>query len=151
MSKKFGGTRYNSRWDGSTWMILALVAVICIIPCVGDGGIVPVIICVAALAFIIVTLCGIYYRIDGEHLVIYQFFIPTAFPISKIKEIRPTRSVLSAPATSLTHRIAITFTDRKVLKSVMPMIISPVRQSEFIGQLLAVNHRIDISRIRNKC
>lgn len=147
MVKKFGGTRYNSRWDVSTWTILALVAVLCVIPCVGDDGIVPIIICVASLAFIIVTLCSIYYRIDGDSLVIYQFFIPKAFPISKIKEIRPTKSVLSAPATSLTHRIAITFTDRKVLKSVMPIIISPVRQSEFIRQLLAVNPDIDTSRI----
>ena len=78
---------------------------------------------------------GTYYRIDGNKLVVYSLFIPTAYPIDKIKEIKPTKSVLSAPATSLSHRLAITFTDRKILKSYIPLIISPVRQEEFIRQL----------------
>ena len=140
--EKFGGTRYNSRWDGSTWFILGIVAACCIVPCFMDNGIWPTIICLVMLAFILLIFISIYYRIDGDKLVVYQFFIPTAFPIDKIKEVKPTKSVLSAPATSLTHRLAITFTDRKVLKSSMPIIISPVRQEEFIRQLLSVNTKI---------
>lgn len=88
------------------------------------------------------NILSIYYRIDGDKLVVYTFFIPTAYPIDKIKEIKPTKSVLSSPATSLTHRLAITFTDRKILKSSIPLIISPVRQEEFIQQLLSVNPEI---------
>jgi hypothetical protein len=91
------------------------------------------------LAFVLVTLLSIYYRIDGDKLVVYSFFIPASYPIDKIKEIKPTKSVLSSPATSLTHRLAITFTDRKILKSSMPLIISPARQDEFIRQLLSIN------------
>ena len=140
--EKFGGTRCNSRWDGSTWFILGIVAACCIVPCFMDNGIWPTIICLVMLAFILLIFISIYYRIDGDKLVVYQFFIPTAFPIDKIKEVKPTKSVLSAPATSLTHRLAITFTDRKVLKSSMPIIISPVRQEEFIRQLLSVNPKI---------
>ena len=140
--EKFEGTRYNSRWDGSTWFILGIVAACCIVPCFMDNGIWPTIICLVMLAFILLIFISIYYRIDGDKLVVYQFFIPTAFPIDKIKEVKPTKSVLSAPATSLTHRLAITFTDRKVLKSSMPIIISPVRQEEFIRQLLSVNPKI---------
>lgn len=140
--EKFGGTRYNSRWDGSTWFILGIVAACCIVPCFMDNGIWPTIICLVMLAFILLIFISIYYRIDGDKLVVYQFFIPTAFPIDKIKEVKPTKSVLSAPATSLTHRLAITFTDRKVLKSSMLIIISPVRQEEFIRQLLSVNPKI---------
>ena len=140
--EKFGGTRYNSRWDGSTWFILGIVAACCIVPCFMDNGIWPTIICLVMLAFILLIFISIYYRIDGDKLVVYQFFIPTAFPIDKIKEVKPTKSVLSALATSLTHRLAITFTDRKVLKSSMPIIISPVRQEEFIRQLLSVNPKI---------
>lgn len=140
--EKFGGTRYNSRWDGSTWFILGIVAACCIVPCFMDNGIWPTIICLVMLAFILLIFISIYYRIDGDKLVVYQFFIPTAFRIDKIKEVKPTKSVLSAPATSLTHRLAITFTDRKVLKSSMPIIISPVRQEEFIRQLLSVNPKI---------
>lgn len=94
------------------------------------------------LAFVLVTFLSIYYKIDGDKLVVYTFFVPTAYPIDKIKEIKPTESILSAPATSLTHRLAITFTDRKILKSYTPLIISPVRQDEFIRQLLSINPEI---------
>ena len=95
------------------------------------------------LAFVLVTLLSIYYRIDGDKLVVYSFFIPTAYPIDKIKEIKPTKSVLSSPATSLSHRLAITFTDRKILKSSIPLIISPVHQDEFIRQLLSPKSSIE--------
>ena len=140
---KFGGVRYNSRWDGATWLILGLVAACCVVPCFFDDGVWPTIICLAMLAFVLVTFLGIYYRIDGDKLVVYSFFVPTAYPIDKIKEIKPTKSVLSAPATSLSHRLAITFTDRKILKSSLPLIISPVCQEEFIGQLLSINPEIN--------
>ena len=140
--ENFGGTRYNSIWDGSTWFILGLVAVCCVVPCFLDDGIWPTIICIVMLAFVLVTFLSIYYRIDGDKLVVYSFFIPTAYPIDKIKEIKPTKSVLSSPATSLTHRLAITFTDRKILKSSIPLIISPSRQDEFIRHLLSINPKI---------
>lgn len=137
--KKYGGTRYNPRWDGSTWFILVLVAVCCLVPCVFDRSLWLIIVCMAMLAFVILTLTGIYYIIDGNHLVVYTFFTPTAYPIDKIKEIKPTDSVLSSPATSLTHRVAITFSDRKILKSTTPLIISPARRKEFIDRLLSIN------------
>ncbi len=140
--EKFGGKRYNSRWDASTWFILGLVAACCVIPCFLDDGIWPAIICLAMLAFVLFGFAGIYYRIDGDKLVVYSFFVPTAYPIDKIKEVKPAKSVLSAPATSLTHRLAISFTDRKVLKSAMPIIISPVHHEEFIQQLLSINPEI---------
>ena len=94
------------------------------------------------LAFVMLTLLSIYYRIDGDKLVVYTFFIPKAYPIDKIKEIKPTKNILSSPATSLTHRLAITFTDWKILKSTIPLIISPVRKEEFIQQLLSINPEI---------
>ncbi len=140
--ERYGVTRYNSQWDGSTWFILGLVAVCCVVPCFLDYGIWPMIICLVMLAFVLETFLSIYYRIDGDKLVVYSFFIPTAYPIGKIKEIKPTKSVLSSPATSLTHRFAITFADRKILKSSIPLIISPVYQDEFIRQLLSINPEI---------
>lgn len=140
--EKFGGTRYNSQWDESTWFILGLVAVCCVVPCFLDDGIWPTIICIVILAFVLVTFLSFYYRIDGDKFVVYSFFIPTAYPIERIKEIKPTKSVLSSPAISLTHRLAITFTGRKILKSSIPLIISPVHQEEFIGHLLSINPEI---------
>ena len=140
--EKFGGTKYNSMWDGATWFMLGLVAVCCLVPCFIDHSIWLVTLCLAMFAFVLLTFLGIYYRIDGDKLVVYSFFVPTAYPIDKIKEIKPTKSVLSSPATSLSHRLAITFTDRKILKSTTPLIISPVHQEEFIRHLLSVNPEI---------
>lgn len=140
--EKFGGVRYNSMWDESTWFILGLVAVCCVVPCFLDDGIWLTIICLVMLAFVLVTFLSIYYRVDVDKLVVYSFSIPTAYPIDKIKEIKPTKSVLSSPATSLTLRLAITFNDRKILKSSIPLIISPMRQEEFIQQLLSINPEI---------
>lgn len=145
--KKYHGTRYNSRWDAFTWSIVIGTLLLCAWPLMCDDGIVPAIICLVSFIFILVTFLSVYYKIDGDQLVIYQFFIPTAFPIGKIAEITPTKSILSSPAASLKHRIAITFVDRSVLKSRDPLIISPVRLKEFVAQLRAVNHHIKFTNL----
>lgn len=142
---EFEGTRYASRWDASTWLLLLFMVLVCIWPILLDGEwVAPVIIAVGMIVMFIGLFVGTYYRIDGDKLVIYQFFKPTALPIDKISEIRPTKTILAAPATSLTHRIAIKFSDRKVLKSSAPLVISPVRQDEFIAQLTAINPNISV-------
>ena len=140
--RKHGGTRYNSRWDAFTWLILAFSAVCLGCPLFYETDVVAIIIIALSFAFILLVFLGIYYKIDGDKLVVYQFFRPTAFPIDKIAEIKPTTSVLSSPAASLTGRIAIKFSDRKVMQSSCPLIISPVRQQKFIAQLLSVNPNI---------
>lgn len=140
---KYGGMRYNSRWDGSTSAMVGAIVIACLWPVLLDDWILPMAICAVMLVVVLLTLLGCYYQIDGDKLVVYAFFIPTAYPIYKIKSIKPTKSILSVPATSLTHRIAITFTDRKVLKSSMPLIISPVHQEEFIDQLRSINPDIE--------
>lgn len=140
---KYEGTRYNSAWDASTWLILALIVAVSLWPVFIDGEwLLPAILAAVFLAFTLTAFMGIYYRIDGDKLVVYEFFRPTAFPIEKISEIRPSNSLLSSPATSLTRRIAIRFSDRKILKSTAPLIISPVRRDEFIARLLSVNPNI---------
>ncbi|MDE5789940.1 MAG: PH domain-containing protein [Muribaculaceae bacterium] len=140
--KKYYGTKYNSQWDVSTWTIIALVVACCLVNLFLDEGIAPLIICLVMLVFVVTCLLSISYRIDGNNLVVYQFFIPKTYPIDKIKEIKPTKMWLSAPATSIKHRLAIEFTDRSILKSTIPLIISPARQEEFIQQLLSVNPAI---------
>lgn len=145
--KKYSGIRFNSKWDGSTWAILALVAVCCLLPMMAFDGEVglPIAICAAMLIVVVVAFKSIYYRIDGDRLIVYQMFIPSVYPIDKISEICPTKSILSAPATSLTDRIAIKFSDRKVLKCSMPLVISPVNKAEFVDVLLKVNPEIKVS------
>ena len=140
---EFEGTKYASRWDASTWLLLLFMVLVCLWPVLLDGDwVAPAIVAAGMLVIFIGLFCGTYYRIDGDRLVVYQFFKPTALPIDKISDIRPTKTILAGPATSLTHRIAIRFSDRKVLKSSAPLVISPVRQNEFIAQLMALNPNI---------
>ncbi|MDE5814415.1 MAG: PH domain-containing protein [Muribaculaceae bacterium] len=143
---EFSGTRYASRWDSSTWLLLLFVVLVCIWPVLLDGDwVAPVIVAAGMIMMFIGLFLGTYYRIEGDKLVIYQFFKPTALPIDKISEISATKTILAAPATSLTHRLAIRFSDRKVLKSSAPLVISPVREVEFISQLMAINPAIKIN------
>lgn len=138
-------TRYNSRWDKWTWLILGLVAGCCIIPCFMDDGFWPVVVCVVMLLFVLLAFIGIFYKIEGNKLVVYSFFIPTAYPVEKIKEVRKTNLVLSAPATSLTHRLEVVFSEPMSGKNLTPLIISPVRQEMFISQLRSINPNIIVS------
>ena len=131
-------------WDSSTWLMIIVVLAVCTWPIFVKLDIATIIIAAISLLFIFTVFIGIYYRIDGNKLIIYQFFTPTAFPIDKIAEIRPTKSILSSPATSLTHRLAIKFSDRKILKSTTPLIISPAHQKQFIAHLLSVNPNIKV-------
>ena len=92
--------RYNSMWDKSTWLIIGFIAAWCIaIYLFNDDDIWTAAICLLMLAFVILSFTGIYYRIDGDRLVVYTFFIPTTYPINKIKEIKPTKSINSATET----------------------------------------------------
>lgn len=143
--EKIIDNKFKSRWDLSTWLLLGVTAACCLVPCFADeDGVWPLVICLTILAFVVLVFAGIYYRIDGNNLLVYTFFRPRAYPIDKIKAIEPTNSLLSAPATSLTNRLAITFTDRSVLKSAIPLIVSPADADRFIASLLAVNPDIKL-------
>lgn len=135
--------RYGSRWDGATWFIVGLVAACCVGTCLMDDGIWPVVICLTMLAITLLVLLSVYYIIDGDTLIAHRLFASKSYPIDKIKEVKPTKLTLSAPATSFSHRLAITFTECNILKSSTPLIISPARQDEFLAQLIAINPTIN--------
>ncbi len=135
---------FASAWDSFTWILLSVLGACCFIPLFLDDGYWPVVVSVLCLAVIVMLLKSIRYEIDGDRLIIYQFFVPKSYPIDKIASIESTTSALSAPAASLSHRLAIKFTDRKIMGSFMPLIISPMRQKEFIAVILRVNPQIKI-------
>ena len=89
---KFGGIRYNSLWDWSTWLIMAFSVGVCIWPLFLDDDrtwrIVLIILTCVFIAFLLVLFKGVYYRIDGNNLVVYQFFLPNVFPIDKIESVK---------------------------------------------------------------
>lgn len=143
--KKTSDLRFRSRWDLWTWLIVFVSLAVCMAPLYMDFEIGATIICFLCLAFILGVLGSVRYKIDGNQLKVCILFWTNTYPINKIAEITPTDSMLASPASALTHRIAITFTDRSVTKSSDPLIITPVRQSEFLSQLSAINPAIKIS------
>ena len=144
ISMKMNGTKYSSKWDSSTFLIIALVSACCLAEWFLTEGLWPLVISVVMLVFVIVVFASVSYRIVGRNLIVYSFFRTILYPIDAIEEIKPTKSVLSAPAISLTHRLAIKFNDPNILKSSTLLIISPVRQKEFITELLSINPKITL-------
>ncbi len=136
--------KFKPLFDWSTWTMIALIAVMCGWPILLDAGWIMITILTVCISFCLMPFVGTWYAVQGDDLIVYMFWRPTRFPISKIKEITPTQTLLSAPATSLTKRIAITFTDKKVLKSSTPLIISPSNQQFFIETLKSINPNIII-------
>lgn len=151
-------TRYNSLLDWSTWLLVGSVEVVCLLPLLldDDGSMmIPVIlVAVAFFVFMLILFKGTYFEISDRNLIVYEFFRPTVLPIDKIESVTRVKTILACSATSLTNRLAIKFSDRKVLKSSMPLIISPVRQTDFINQLIKINPNIiadyPIKNIKNK-
>lgn len=89
-------------------------------------------------------LFGCWYEIDDGQLVVYQFFRPNRFPISKIKEVGKTVGYLATAGMSR-ERVTIKFVDRSVMKSVMPLEISPKDRNGFIAQLQQINPEITVA------
>ncbi len=131
--------RFNSRWDRSTWLILLIILACCVGQFFLDFTIWPFIISVLVLVYVIVLFKSIYYVIDGDRLIVYDFFRPKEYPISQIREVNRTKLNLAGPATSLTHRIAVKFKDRSIMKSFLPLILSPDCEHEFVKKLREVN------------
>lgn len=86
-------------------------------------------------------IAGCWYEIDGDQLVVYQFFRPNRFPIDKIAEVRKTTGILATAGMSC-RRVSIKFTDRSVMKSTMPLEISPKDRDGFMKRLKEINPAI---------
>lgn len=135
---------YRSRVDW--WPLAAIFAfavTVVIVATISLQWWVAVIYGVMLLAAMVAMLFGLWYVIDGGVLVVYMFFRPKRFPISKIKSVRFCKGYLSSAALSFT-RVQIRFVDRSVLKSSMPLEISPVDRERFVDDLLKINPDIEI-------
>lgn len=135
-------TKYYSGIDWWVWLVFLFMAGVTAAMAIDStwwvalsfGG--TMLIC----AFLIV---GCWYEIDGDQLIVYQFFMPNRFPISKIKEVKKTKGYLATAGMS-SKRVSIKFTDRSVLKSSMPLEISPKERDGFMAQLKEINPTIVI-------
>ena len=133
---------YKSRIDWWVWLVFLFMAGVTVTVAIDStwwvvlsfGG--TMLIC----AFLIV---GCWYEIDGDQLVVYQFFRPNRFPIDKIAEMKKTTGILATVGMSC-RRVSIKFTDRSVMKSAMPLEISPKDRDGFMVKLKEINPAIVI-------
>ncbi|MDE6359749.1 MAG: PH domain-containing protein [Muribaculaceae bacterium] len=135
-------TTYYSAWDWLPWSIILFTIVVCLIAVIPVNMILALTIAAFLAIMEVAAFLGTYYEIRGGNLIVHSWFKVSKYPIMGIKSISPTNSWLAAPAASLGKRIAITF-DRSVTGNCMPLIISPVRQSEFISLLSSINPDIE--------
>lgn len=135
---------YNSKID---WWIHAVVVFTVAVAFIGpiiDDEIFFVGFIVGALLGIveIVMFASVKYQIYDGKLGIKNFTYKWEwFPIDKISEVKKSSGILSAPALS-TKRISIKFSDKKILKSSMPLEISPKDRDGFIAKLKEINPNI---------
>lgn len=136
-------TVYRSKIDWWVWLVTVGFLVVIWLSAIGMSWWYVVFVS-GSMTFLYAWLMfGCWYEIDGEELVIYQFFRPTRLPISKIKDVKKTSGYLATAGMS--HlRVSITFTDRSVLKSFAPIEISPKDRDSFMSQLQSINPNIGI-------
>lgn len=142
--KDYMNTKYRSRIDWWVWLTLAIWFVTVIYTFIDSPGWLTLIFCVAPTLLLIFFIFGCWYEIDGDTLIIYQFFRPHRFPIAKIKEVKKTTGYLATAGMS-SRRVSIKFVDRSVMKSAMPLEISPKDRDGFIARLVSINPDIIIA------
>ena len=132
---------YRSRIDWWAWLVTVGFLAIIWLSAIGMSW--GYVVFVSGLTTLLYAwlMFGCWYEIDGDELVIYQFFRPTRLPISKIKNIKKTTGYLATAGMS--HlRVSISFIDRSVWKSYAPLEISPKDRDGFIARLIEINPEI---------
>ena len=101
---------------------------------IGCSGNVAVSIIIAAVLIVPITfyLFNIRYVIRGTSLIVKDGLFSHAYDIKDIQSIKPTHTLLSAPAASL-DRLEISFTHDS-------LVVSPKHKDDFISQLREVTH-----------
>ena len=96
----------------------------------------------AVLSFIYIL--GEGYSVEDDNLIVYTFFHGTRYPIRKITRIRYIEKQI--PLLGKRTHLAVSFSDRSVLKSTSPMSISVKDSDSLVSELLNVNPDIQVIR-----
>lgn len=134
-------TVYRSRIDLWVWCVMILAPAVIVVACIGTYWWLALLYGILIIGLFVGGIFGNWYEIQGDELIVYQFFRAHAFPIGKIKEVSKTTGYL-ATAGSSRRRVSIKFTDRSVMKSSMPLEISPKDRDGFITRLREINPAI---------
>ena len=134
-------TIYKSKIDWWVWAVLVFWFATIFAVSIGSPWWLTLIFGLLPSILIVVLILGCWYEIDGDTLIIYQFFMPHRIPISKIKEVKKTVGYLATAGMS-SQRVSIKLSDRRILKSSMPLEISPKHRDAFIAHLQSINPTI---------
>lgn len=137
---------YKSKIDWWVPVVIIVTASVAFIGPLIDGEIflVGLLLGVWLCIMEIVLFASVKYQICNGKLGIRNIFYKWEwFPIEKISEVKKSSGILSAPALS-TKRISIKFSDKKILKSSMPLEISPRDHDSFIARLKEINPKIKV-------
>ena len=125
---------YRSKVD--FWLLVFIYAVIIasVVPIGYSGDLIASVI-IASVLIVPITfyLFNIKYVISGSRLIVKDGLFSHAYDISDIQSIRPTHTLLSAPAASF-DRLEINFTHDT-------LVVSPKHKDDFISQLSEVAKR----------
>lgn len=137
-------TYFKSRVDWWVWATVVFTVAVCLIPLWSDDDYLLGI-CLGVIFGLmeIALFVSIKYAIRGNELGVRMLWRWHWFPVDKISNIRKVTSILSSAALSA-QRVAIRFSDRRILKSSAPIEISPKDRDAFIGRLLEINPDIKV-------
>ena len=148
--KKEKMTYYKPKIDGWFWILIFVLTFTLLMVCSisEDGLFWPGIIVICVFFFIVLFLIWIIttvkYAIRGKELGIRNLVYKWEWlPIEKIESVKPVKSVLAGAALSF-NRLSIKFSDRKVLRSTMPLEIVPKDEKVFIEKLKEINPEIKV-------
>ncbi len=125
------------------WLVVVVIAIMTV-GCALTVDVMPwltILIYAAVTACVGALLFNIKYFVEGDRLAVRGAgLVNHTYDINKILSIRPSHSILSAPAASY-DRLELKFQGKVCTYS---LLVSPKQKAEFIAALLAVNPQIKI-------
>ena len=144
-------TYYKPKIDGWFWTLMfVLTFTLLMVSSISEDGlswpgIVAICVFIAIVLILIWLITTVKYAIRGTELGIRNLAYKWEWlPIEKIESVKPVKSILAGPALSF-NRLSIKFSDRKVLRSTMPLEIAPKEEENFIKALKSINPKIKIN------
>ncbi|MDO5570534.1 MAG: PH domain-containing protein [Bacteroidales bacterium] len=132
---------YRSRISVLIILFILFVVLLTFVPNYKHGNLYTLAIPLSIVSFVFLILASIKYKIANDKLLIKVLFITMdSIPIDQISSIRRSYNPLSSPASSL-KRLAVY---RQKRREELIALISPIREKEFIEELLKKNSSIKV-------
>ncbi len=129
--------------DTWVWCMFIFAAVVAVVCTIGASLLVALPLWGVLLLLGLLFAVGCRYEVMGDKLVVYRYMMPHRYPISKISEVAKSTGHTGTIGLS-SRRVTVRFADRSVMKSSLPLQLSPRDRDGFIDALRAVNPSINV-------